>query len=126
MVKQGGIIAERKCVMVYYDGGSGVNTFNFVIDINFLPDEMVVRQISYYDNSGGATNNVLMVTSDLTDFQPMFTIIDSTTFSTVLENRFPIYQQVRGIHTFNFLSIDRINFTSQCQIAFLLEFIRYE
>jgi hypothetical protein len=116
-------ISNRKTITVVNDStAAAVSSFSANIYIPFQPDEVIVRQASVYDLAGG--NHIIIVTSDLVDNYPLFTINDEI-ITIPLSTRFIINRPITGTFTFNFLNVDQTNSNLQIEIAFVLEFIKY-
>lgn len=114
---------ERKTILVTSGTVPALATsFNFNIFLNFQPDEVIVRQYSYFGNA--TANHVFSITSSLVDNVALFSCNDSNV-TIALNTHFPITQPVRGTFTFNCLDIDNLNVGLPLQLSFMLEFVKY-
>lgn len=127
---------ERKTITVSLDTTAAnlavpttVSSNSANIFINFIPDEVVVRQVSIYNAIAVVANyETLIVTSDFVDNVPLFTIPlppDDESLGLALTSKFPIVRPMTGNFTFNYLNSAGSPNAIQVQLVMILEFIRY-
>jgi hypothetical protein len=89
---------ERKSVLVAVDStGGAVSSFNYNIFINFQSDEVIVKEVSYFDNNAGS-NAIFIVSSSITDNNPLFSISEISELIDFQINFQLINQSMEHIH----------------------------
>ncbi len=95
------VIEEHKNVIISFGGGS--DTFSCPINIDFVPDEVIVKGISsFIDNTSGV---LTVIKTDLINEQFLGFYNDANTVSSVAGAVFTLKKPIRGTYTFKLLSI---------------------
>ena len=98
--------------------------FRQTIDIDFIPDEMIVRSISYYND--GTEGTVGYIWTDLVDGNILGTYLDSITIHCP-GTRFIIKKPIRGVYTFQMRNLqNEINLLIGGELLIILEFVKYK
>jgi hypothetical protein len=125
-------IAERKNVLVMFDSTTTtVTSFNFEININFQPDEVILKNL-VFSNSAGGTSDVIWLESNLIDsIYPFIAMQNASVISIYTNVVYPIYKPIQGYYQFDWLTsiTDSSKYkpiSIQGQISLLFEFIKYE
>lgn len=125
----------RENVLVYLDINAS-NTHTRTINLNFIPDKCIVRQISYHQNVASSAS--LFVSADFIDsLNPWLGMIKHNLISTPNTELFPLIQSklyngstIFRIYRQNGASMDLIDVTGGFyaggELAILLEFIKYK
>lgn len=113
-------IALRKNVMIVNADLSTGNVFQRSLYIEFIPDEVVVRKIHYYE---GNSNGIHLLTSTLAnDFVAVFN--EYTGVCSDLPT-YTIQKPIQGSYEFKLTNLDDTIAGIDGQIAIHLEFIQY-
>lgn len=125
---------ERKTVLISINSDTTtvppaagpISSFSANIFIPFQPDEVIVRQVTIYVPGVVAAGGyqTIIVTSDLIDNLPLFSVLFGDSVIQ-LNNKFPITRFISGSYNFNFLNINNSPNVLQCQLSFILEFVKY-
>jgi CRISPR/Cas system CMR-associated protein Cmr3 (group 5 of RAMP superfamily) len=114
-------------VVPVYTDSSNVSSFTKQINVPFLADEVIVKDVSYFNTAG--TGTPVMVSSDIIDRvekRVMFMVSDKTGDHSWSNNRHIIDKPISGLYTFTMLGPDgNILATYSFKLAFLLEFVKY-
>jgi hypothetical protein len=117
-------IKQRRNILVFNDSvTTGVNSFNFNLFCSFQPDEVVITNVSVADDQL-AVQDLIIINSSLVDNLNMLAIIN-TGINTSPLITFPINQPINGTFTFNIKYLHAPTTLVQANIAFMLEFIKY-
>lgn len=120
-------VKERKTIIIR---GSGMAaTFRQDINIQFVPDEVILRGICYYDNTNAANSDIYTIKSSLINNEEIATFgrqENNTTFQK-MNSSFILRRPVQGSYYFTVIDfvndeIEGITFT----MTLALEFIQYE
>lgn len=117
-------IEQRKNVNFgHYDAG-GFSSFTQYINVSFVPDDMVVRGITWYTN--GTSQAVRVLTSDLVTEGILGSFNESSQQSNAV-TYFKMNKPVQGTYTFNISDYTGISKqTLYGPINISLEFIKYK
>lgn len=102
----------------------GTLSFNLLRPINWIPDEMIVRSITYFND--GTEPGVSSIQINIGDNIPAIGYITDTRDTYCPNSIFPIKRPVQG--RFNVTLINNtgaLDIARQGQLAILLEFIKY-
>lgn len=123
-----------KTTTIYGALGNGVTAFTYDVYIDFIPDEIVLKYISRYDNDEHTTPNngdpMILLRSSLVDGEILASIPRSVAFHESYNIPFPNKKAIRG--TYNFILTDIDNdapsnaVTFDTQITCTLLFIKYK
>ena len=96
-------------------------TYNFD-NINFIPDELIVKSLIFRDI---ASNGTYVITSDLTDWQPLAYFSDNSVELLEINLIYPLGREIKGTYTFNISAADSAHENTDGYLAIFLEFIKY-
>jgi hypothetical protein len=122
------VVALRKNIFITK---SALNTRSWSqeINIDFVPDVMIVKGFAYQDN--GTTTTFYVLRSSLVDYNTMLTFVRGdpndgiTPHYTPTDIVFDMKKPVRGNYTFEFLDVSGDPATININFALHLEFVRY-
>jgi len=116
------IIENTQVVNVFVNLGATAGIFNQTIDINFIPDMMILKTVQY--DSAAGENGVTTIYTNIVNNQ-ICSFVDGVTSNP--ETRFLIYNKpVRG--TYNFKVLDSTGLVNAARAGTLyiqLEFVKY-
>lgn len=122
------VIEEHKNVLISYSGTE--DTFAVSINIDFVPDEVILKGItSYLDNTGSGV--VSVIKTDLVNEKFLGFFNDANTVSSVNDAVFTLKKPIRGTYTFQILSIGAgVNnyalYTTGADLSIHLDFVKYK
>lgn len=120
-------VEVRKNVMISFGGGA--DTFTCPINIDFIPDELIVRGITRWN--GGSAQWLTVIATDLVQDRYLGFYNEAATDSSAIGATFTIGKQVKGTYTFQILEIlTGVNQYSLKSLAgdvcIHLEFVKYK
>ena len=102
-------------------------TYN-ISSLQFIPDKMIVRNITIYTT--GASGSYI-IQSDLSDWYTIASFNDGTNNTSVVNSKFEINKEIKGTYNFKIYGMDTNNNGAiipanlTAQIVIQLEFIKY-
>ncbi len=115
----------RQCIALTFDLANGGNVLNPPpFNLNFQPDEMIVRQATYATGAG-TTNNVNLVTN-MTEQPILCTVQAQLSQMTLVDAHFSLRNYTN--RSYNFQVIDSITSAlfAVGVLTVLLEFVKHE
>jgi hypothetical protein len=102
------------------------NTISYSFrNINFIPDEMIVKNLSYINNDATREFGVIY-TNLVNDYICSFSATQSNTFNCQLDLHFPLAKEISGAYTFTLLDSNKaISTMNAMVIGLTLEFVEY-
>lgn len=92
--------------------------------LNFIPDELIIRSVHYF-NDGTEAGISTLETNMIDNIPAIANIIDSRD-PFCPNSVFPVNRPIRGTYTMTFYNnLGNLDITRQGQLAILLEFIKY-
>ena len=112
-------------VLTEYTNGntSTVITFTKNLNLEFIPDEMIVKGMHFFKD--GTNNTVFTLSSNLVDYNIMCSFIETDIYSN-FNNVFQINKPVNGLYDFTINMVDTGSIVYNGSIAITLEFIQYK
>ena len=113
----------RKTILVSLDPYNVTEAQFSITNVNFTPDDMIVKTITCLNN-GGVTG-VYKIISDLTDWQPIGIVSTSSVEINTIDLVYKLDKQINGTYTFKFLDYLNQPATLNMWLTIQLEFIKY-
>jgi len=105
------------------------DTFFAPINVEFIPDEIKLKYVAYYDSDTNATDALTIIKSSLVDNHTIFAFPGLISLNQQVDFRFRNFKQIQGEYTF---SIARYNgnqiqniATVDSYVSLTFEFIKY-
>jgi hypothetical protein len=106
-----------------------ITSFTANIDVEFVPDEIILRRTVLYNLSQGTGDTCCFVKSSLIDNHVLYSYVDVAAASDYTNTHFRNFKPIQGLYTFDvstfsgntISNINAINVT----VAFTFEFIKY-
>ena len=118
-------MAEKiKQTVFIYATFAGINSFTYTINnVMFKPTHIIVRTVSFV--SGTASNNLVILSSDLSENRPLavFAALSSSSINLKIDSYFPLNKDVNGTYTFNLSNANGNPLTLSGSIGIQIELI---
>jgi hypothetical protein len=105
------------------------DTFLANIDVEFIPDEIRLVHVSYYDKDTNTSDAVTLVKSSLIDGRTLFSFSGVTSFDQYYNIRYRNFKQIQGGFTFSlygYTGAQILNIaTVNSIVSMTFEFIKY-
>jgi uncharacterized protein (DUF2164 family) len=117
-------IVEKRYNYVVRSTLGATGNFSQTINCNFIPDEMIVRGISYYNN--GAEASISYVSQNITPLNDIISAIgDGLVLS--LQSAYTLNKPVNGLYIFTIIDVNgNIVITRAGILTIVLEFVKYK
>lgn len=125
------IIENYETVDVLLTYGNNVSSLSYEINLDFIPDEMILKNVSKFDNNNGVTSDqMILFKTDLVN-APVFCHFPKTSsFHETYDIPFKMNKPIRGNYRFYFTKMngdDPNNITTfDTKMAFTLLFLKYK
>lgn len=127
---------SKKIIQNISVSSSSINstTVQFTKSINnlkFKPDYVKVKQLSMLNDPASTLEGIFILTSDLVDYQPLFSVAfsatttDNQSYTTQLNNKFILSRDVNGTFTFYWTDSGDASISPIGNVSFILEFGKY-
>jgi len=104
-------------------------SFTSNIFVDFIPDEIILKQTTFSDENQTITDPMIQIKSDLIDNQ-ILTIVPYVTANSVYCNiRFKNFKSIQGLYTFNLfgaLGGALMSTEQNIYVSFTFEFVKYK
>ena len=132
-------IESYKIITVYGYCGNNVNSFTFPIEIEFVPNEVVLKYFNLYDYDSEHAGGLYFINTDLIYNKPLVSYPGCTAMNELFNTPFILNTPVNRIYTFtinslyvanvaniNILSTPSNIATFSTEVSFVLMFIKYK
>ena len=119
-----------KTVTVSGHMGNNTNSFTSNINIEFIPDEIILKYVAKYDNDNAAGDLLNVIYTDLIDNNIIFSYPNSTALYEMCNTPFRNFKQIQGLYTFKVTQINGAlpaNYAAfDTTISMTLLFVKYK
>ena len=119
-----------KTITVSGNIGNNANTFSAYINVEFIPDEIILKYVAKYDDDQAASDLLDIISSDLIDNQVIFSYPSSMALYEMCNTPFRNQKPIQGLYTFTITQIDGSlpsNFASfNSFYSFTFLFVKYK